>query len=171
MEAGVCDPQVPQIVASEILGSHALYSWSARNSAICMAEASDTHGLAALGRIQNLVALNSALEVDLYGQVNSEMLGGRQAGGVGGSLDFAMGAQFDGGRLIVALRSTTSSGASRIVPQLTGVTTIPRTLMQFVVTEHGVADLRQATDRDRAEALIAVADPEHRAMLRAGQPQ
>jgi acyl-CoA hydrolase len=171
VEAGACTPDPPQVLAAELLGSRALYDWADRNPAVEMAAADATHGLRALGRIRKLVALNSALEVDLYGQVNAELLEGWQVGGVGGSLDFAMGAQYEGARFIVALRSTTSAGASRIVPSLRGPVTIPRQLGQLVVTEHGVVDLRQGSVRERAEALVAIAAPEHREELQraAGQ--
>ncbi|MEC7256835.1 MAG: acetyl-CoA hydrolase/transferase C-terminal domain-containing protein, partial [Pseudomonadota bacterium] len=118
------------------------------------------------GALGPFVSVNSALEVDLIGQTNAESLGGRQVGSTGGSSDFAIGAHFDGNLSVIAVRSTTKNGASRIVPQLApGPVTLQRTLVQVVVSEHGSADLRGKTMRERAEALAGIAAPEHRETL------
>jgi 4-hydroxybutyrate CoA-transferase len=163
IESGACVHEGPQAVVGEILGTRDLYRWVHGNPAVSMADAFHTHTAEALGRTPQFVSVNSALEVDLYGQVNSEVMRGRQSGGIGGSMDFALGAQFEGARSIIALRSTARGGQSRIVANLmSSVVTIPRTLVQIVVTEHGVADLRSMAARERAAALAAIAAPEHR---------
>jgi 4-hydroxybutyrate CoA-transferase len=120
-------------------------------------------------RFDRLVSVNSAIEVDLLGQVNSEVLRGQQVSAVGGSADYVDAARAsDGGLSIIALPSTTPDGrTSRIVPQLGegAVVTIPRHAYHVVVTEHGVADLRGLSVAARAEALAAVAAPAHRTSL------
>jgi 4-hydroxybutyrate CoA-transferase len=112
-----------------------------------------------------LRCINSAIAVDLRGQVNAETFGREQVAGVGGQLDFLRGAGLRGDALrIIALASTTSSGISRIVaghPE-GSVITATRYDVDAVVTEHGVAHLRDRTDEERARALIAIAHPDHR---------
>lgn len=167
IEAGCCAEHNPKAVVVQVMGTRELYRWVAHNPAVAMADALTTHSLEGLHARKNFVAVNSALEIDLHGQVNSEMLDGRQAGGIGGSMDFTLGAQFEGGLSIFALRSTTTGGASRIVPRFRGnpPVTIPRSLVQVVVTEHGVADLRHLSVRERAVALANIAHPSHRPQL------
>ena len=166
MVAGGCRTDRPAATIGEILGTHALYKWVHRNPAIDMADATRTHGIRSLCNIDRLVSVNSALEVDLYGQVNSEYVDGRHVGGIGGSIDFAMGAQAEGALSIIALRATTKRGVARIVPQLTTpAVTIPRTLTQIIVTENGVADLRGKTVRERAHVLAHLADESSREAL------
>jgi 4-hydroxybutyrate CoA-transferase len=118
----------------------------------------------------NMVAINAAISVDLTGQINGESLGSIPFSGTGGQLAFATGAQLSkGGHFITALPSTAQKGkASRIVPMHESgtVVTVPRTLADIVVTEYGVARLRGKTQRERAEALIAIAHPDFRAELR-----
>jgi acetyl-CoA hydrolase len=103
----------------------------------------------------------------LSGQVNCETLGSRPRGGIGGLLDFARAARVsDGGRGITVLASTASGGrVSRIVPQLSGPATLGRADVDAVVTEHGVAHLRDMSLAERARRLIAVAAPQHRETL------
>ena len=114
-------------------------------------------------QIDNFVAINSVLAVDLSGQANAEMLDGRQVSGTGGLLDFVRGARLSkGGRSILALPSTAGGGrTSRIVPRLgeSDVVSCPRADADIVVTEHGIARLRDKSIDERAEALIAIADP------------
>ena len=115
-----------------------------------------------------LRCINSALAVDLRGQVNAETLGTEQIAGVGGQLDFLRGAGLRGDALrIIALGSTTGKGASRIVAGHPpgSVVTATRYDVDVVVTEHGAAWLRDRSDEERARALIAVADPGARAEL------
>lgn len=117
-----------------------------------------------------MVAINSALEIDLTGQVCADSMGEQIHSGIGGQMDFVQGAlRSPGGRAIIALPSTARGGASsRIVPRLkagAGVVTT-RGHVQWVVTEHGAVDLRGRTLRERARLLIEVADPEFRGELR-----
>jgi acyl-CoA hydrolase len=150
----------------DVLGEKELYDWVHRNDRVHLVSGRRTHGLSALSRSPKFVSINSTLEIDLYGQINSEVLGSGQAGGIGGSLDFMMGAQFDNNRSIVTLPSTTSSGISRIVAGMHGaIVTVPRSLVQFVVTEYGAVDLRDMNQRDRAAALVSIAHPDHRPAL------
>lgn len=166
IEAGCCVTGVAARVC-EILGTRELYRWADRNPRVAMAAASQTHGLRALAAHERLVSVNSALEIDLYGQVNSECVDGHQAGGIGGSIDFAIGCQAPGALSIVAMRATTRDGRPRIVPRLSSpVVTIPRSLVQMVITENGVADLRGRTASERALALADLADASSRDALR-----
>ncbi|HEX2137003.1 MAG TPA: acetyl-CoA hydrolase/transferase C-terminal domain-containing protein [Microvirga sp.] len=120
-----------------------------------------THGQATLATIPRLAAVNFVLEVDLFGQVNAERIGGRLVSGRGGLADFARGARHGGGQSIVALASVAGRNRqSRIVPVLgPGPATLTRGDVDFVVTEHGIADLRHSSIDACAERLIAVADP------------
>ena len=124
-----------------------------------------------IAKNENLVSVNTALEIDLTGQVCSETIAGKQYSGTGGAWDFAYGAYHaPGGRGIIALQSTAKGGTvSRIVPQLTvgNVVSIPRNIVDHIVTEYGTARLRGKSVRDRALALIAVAHPNFREELRA----
>lgn len=123
-----------------------------------------------IAKNDNMVSVNTALEIDLTGQICSETLLGKQYSGTGGAWDFAYGAfHAKNGRGIIALQSTAKSGTiSRIVPQLTAgsVVSIPRNIVDMVVTEYGVAHLRGKSIRQRVEELIAVAHPDFRAELR-----
>jgi acyl-CoA hydrolase len=124
-----------------------------------------THDPRVLAAIPRLVAVNSALQVDLFGQANAEFAGGRQVSGGGGLLDFLRGARAsDGGVPVLALNATAKGGTvSRIVPRLSdGAVSVGRADAGLVVTEHGLADLRELDLDARAEALISVAAPEHR---------
>jgi 4-hydroxybutyrate CoA-transferase len=128
-----------------------------------------THRLDILTQIEGLISINSALEVDLTGQVSSENLGGRQLSGLGGQFDFIEGVLHGkGGISIVALPSTALRGSrSRLVAGLEpgSVVTTPRFCAEYVVTEHGVAGLKGKTVRERAQAMIAIAHPDFRDSL------
>ncbi|SLN75359.1 acetyl-CoA hydrolase/transferase family protein [Oceanibacterium hippocampi] len=130
-----------------------------------------THGQAAIAAIPRFTAVNSVLQVDLYGQANAEMMGRRQVSGQGGLVDFVRGArQSEGGKSILALPSTASGGTvSRIQPTLAAgaPVTVARADADLVVTEFGVARLRHASIDERAEALISIANPSFRDWLRA----
>ena len=129
-----------------------------------------THDMARVAEIPRFVACNTALEVGLDGAVNVERVGDRIVSGIGGHADYCAAASIsEGGLSIVALRSTDRSGRSTIVPRVDVVST-PRSDIGLVVTEHGIADLRDADDAQRAERLTAIAAPEHRAALGARQP-
>jgi acyl-CoA hydrolase len=131
--------------------------------------ASYTHAPAVLSELRSLVSINSAIEVDLLGQVGAELARGVHIGAVGGQVDFSRAASLTGSRSIIALRSTAGSGQhaqSTIVPALrSGVVTTARVDVDAVVTEHGVAMLTGRTVGERALRLIEVAAPEHREAL------
>ena len=149
-------------------GSEAFYRALAERGLIRFSDTRETHDVGVIGREERFFAANSALEVDLFGQVNLEWQGGRPVSGVGGAPDFAAGGiASPGGRSITMLPATARGGTiSRIVPRLSGpAVSLPRNLSDLVVTEHGVADLRAASLDKRAEALIAIADPAMRDAL------
>lgn len=141
----------------------------ARRDDIRFAPVARTHGAAALAAVPGLLAVNSAVEVDLLGQANAEALGPRQISGHGGIMDFLRGARLSpGGRSVLALPATARGGrASRIVAGLAPGTpvAVSRADVDFVVTEHGVADLREASLETRARRLLAIAAPEFRDRL------
>jgi acyl-CoA hydrolase len=128
-----------------------------------------THGFTPLSQIDGLVAINSAVEVDLLGQVNAERTGKGLQAGAGGLPAFARGAlSAPNGRLLICLPATAQKGlVSRIVPTLgsDAVCTLPRYLADTIVTEHGVAKIRHLAPDARAQALIAIAAPQHRDTL------
>ncbi len=153
-------------VTGALMGTNRLYQLCERNPAVRLAPLSYTHDPARLALLPNLVSINSALEIDLTGQVNAEALGTNTLGGVGGQVDFVRGAALSsGGRSIMALGSITPKGASRIVAQLSGPVTTARSDVDLVVTEHGVAELRGRSLRQRVRAMIAIADPSQRESL------
>jgi acyl-CoA hydrolase len=158
---------------AEIMGTARLFAWSHENPVINMEPSDIVHDPQVVGALGDFVAVNSALEVDLLGQVNAESVDGRQVAGIGGQFDYVLGAsRAAGGRSIIALPSTVKGGAvSRITPQLPAgarVTT-PRFLADFVVTEYGVAALRGKSDAGRRRELSRIAHPAFRESLeRAG---
>ena len=160
-------------VTAYAIGSPALYGWLAERADVRFRPVNYTHAAGTLARIDRFVSINSALEIDLAGQVNAEMIRGAQVTGTGGSVDFMRGAASSrGGRSIVALGATAAQGkVSRIVPRLGdgNAPTALRTDVDYVVTEHGVADLRFRPERARAAALADIAAPEFRAGLRSGE--
>ena len=148
-----------------MIGTQRLYRFAHQNKIISVRPASYTHNQAVLSRINQLVAINSALEVGLDGSVNAETLNGVAIGAIGGQLDFVRGANASrGGRAIIALPSTAPKSGSRIVAAVETVTT-PRADVDAIVTEWGVAELRGCTLRQRARRMIAIAAPEHREAL------
>jgi acyl-CoA hydrolase len=136
-----------------------------------LVDVSQTHDLQAIAATPRFVAINAAVEVDLFGQVNAERAGGAIQAGAGGLPAFAIGALASpGGRVLICVPSTAKRGSvSRIVPALgdQALCTLPRWLADAVVTEHGVAELRGLSLDARARALIAIASPEHRDALSA----
>ena len=154
------------MVCTAALGGPRVYEWAGHCPDLRFAPVSYTHDIRVLGRIDNFVAINSVLAVDLFGQANAEMLAGRHVSGTGGLLDFVRGARLAKcGRSILALPSTASGGkTSRIVPPFSAgdVVSCPRADADVVVTEHGIARLRDKSVDERAAALIAIADPAFR---------
>jgi acyl-CoA hydrolase/GNAT superfamily N-acetyltransferase len=158
-----------KMVTSFVMGSRALYEWVHDNPGIEMRPSDFTNDPFTIARNDRMVAINSALAVDLTGQVAADTLAGKFFSGIGGQVDFVRGAaRSRGGRSIIALPSTAKSGAiSRIQAALdpgTGVVT-SRGDVRFVVTEYGVADLWGKNIRERATALIAIAHPDFRREL------
>jgi len=149
---------------AEAMGTRKTFDFVHDNDLVSMESSAFTHDPEVIARLDRFVAINSALVIDLTGQVTAESLGARQVAGIGGQFDFVLGASRSaGGAAILALPSTggRDGAVSRIVPQLAagaGVTT-PRYLADWVVTEHGAAELKGRSDRERATALIAVAHP------------
>ena len=150
------------VVTGAALGSRALYE-RLRELSIQFRPASYTHSPETLSQLRRLVSINSAIEVDLTGQVNAERRHGTYIGAVGGQSDFSRAASLTGRRSIIALRSK-SGTHSTIVPSTRTVTT-SRTDVDIVVTEHGIAELRGQDFRERARRLAAIAAPEFREEL------
>jgi acyl-CoA hydrolase len=158
-----------KMVAAFVLGTKRLFDFIDDNASCEFRSISSTNDPCVVAQNDRMVAINSALQVDLTGQVCADSLGTRPYSGFGGQLDFIRGAaRSRGGVPIIALQATAQHGAiSRIVPVLepgAGVVT-SRADVHYVVTEHGVAYLHGKTLRERAEALIAIADPRFRAEL------
>ncbi len=160
-----------RITTGVVLGGSALHDLVAQLQPLWMTDVGHTHDVAALAAITRLVAINGAVEVDLFGQINSERAGGVIQAGAGGLPAFAQGAVLSpGGRLLICLPATARRGElSRIVPALDAqaLCTVPRYLADVIVTEHGVAQLRGLSLDGRAQALIGIAAPPHRAGLAA----
>ena len=157
-----------EIVAGFVMGSRRLYDFVDDNPSVRLLEVSYVNDPSVIRRNPHVVAVNSAIEVDLTGQVCGDTIGTIQYSGVGGQMDFMRGASLsEGGRPIIALPSTTSSGRSRIeaVLQPGASVTTTRSHVHYVVTEHGIADLYGRSLRERARELIDVAHPDHRERL------
>ena len=154
---------------AEAMGTRRLFDFLHENPLVNMESSAFVHDPETVARLDRFVAINSALEVDLTGQVTAESLGPRQVAGIGGQFDFVLGAgRSHGGATVIALPSTGRDGAaSRIVARLSAgaAVTSPRFLAEWVVTEHGAAELRGKGERGRAEALLAVAHPRFRGEL------
>jgi 4-hydroxybutyrate CoA-transferase len=159
-----------KIVAGFALGSKRLYDFLDDNPLVAMLDMAYINEPANIRRNPKVTAINSAIEVDITGQVCADSIGDRQYSGVGGQMDFIRGAALsEGGKPIIALPSVTTTGESRIVSMLrpaAGVVTT-RAHVHFVVSEHGIADLFGKNLRQRAAALIAIAHPSHRDALAA----
>ena len=160
------DARIPTGVA---LGDAAFRDFAARLEPLWLTDVAHTHDVAAIAAIPRFVAINTAVEVDLFGQVNAERVGGVIQAGAGGLPAFASAALASpGGRLLICLGATAKKGSvSRIVPALDAeaLCTLPRYLADAVVTEHGVAELRDLSLDARARALIAIAAPHHQTTL------
>ncbi|SED14422.1 acetyl-CoA hydrolase [Rhizobiales bacterium GAS191] len=154
-------------VAGLLLGTHRLNAFARRNPSLRVCPPSHTHAVAVLARIPGFIAINSAIEVDLSGQVNAEMANGQYVGAVGGQVDFVRGANASpGGRSIIAMPATAKHGEiSRVVASLGGPVTSLRSDSDAIVTEHGVAELRGRTLAERAHCMIAIAAPQFREAL------
>ncbi|MDC2964020.1 hypothetical protein OA067_03830, partial [Gammaproteobacteria bacterium] len=152
------------------LGSEKMLNWLAANRKaknVVFKSANYTHDINIISQLENFVSINSAVQVDLLGQVNAEMVGARQISGTGGSVDFMRSASASrGGRSIVALTASAKDGKiSKIVPKVDFVTAL-RTDVDTIVTEYGVAEIKHCSLEERANRLIEIADPLHREELR-----
>lgn len=157
-----------KMVTCFAMGSNKLYDFLDDNPLVHFKEAAYTNDTAIIRRNPKVTAINSAIEIDLTGQVCADTIGSFQYSGVGGQMDFIRGASLsEGGKPIIAMASATAKGISKIVPQLNlgaGVTTT-RAHVQYVVTENGVVNLYGKNLKQRAEALISIAHPDHRENL------
>jgi 4-hydroxybutyrate CoA-transferase len=154
---------------AEAMGTRRLFDFVHDNPGVNMEPSELVHDPHLLARLDRFAAVNSAVEVDLTGQINAETVGGRQVAGIGGQFDFVLGAsRSPGGLSIIALPSTGRDGAvSRIVARLGAgaAVTTPRFLADWVVTEYGAAPLSASAARERARALAAIAHPRYREEL------
>ena len=155
-----------KLVAGFVMGSQRVYDFIDDNPEVALLDIEYVNSLQSIMRNRQVVSINSALQIDLTGQVCADSIGSDIYSGVGGQLDFVLGANLsEDGRSIIALPSTAAGGTvSRIVPVLTsgaGVVT-PRANVHYIVTEYGVASLRGKSLIERAHALIDIAHPDHR---------
>ena len=152
-------------LATFLMGSKRLYDYVDDNPFIDMRASDYTNDVSIIRKNPRMVAINSAIEVDLSGQVCADSIGTKIFSGVGGQMDFIRGASLsEGGRAIIALPSITRKGISRIVPSLNpgaGVVTT-RAHAHYIVTEYGIANLYGKTIKDRVKALVNIAHPDHR---------
>lgn len=158
-----------KVVVTFLIGTRVLYDFVDKNPDIEMLPVDYVNDPWVIGKNDNMVSINSCIEVDLMGQVNAESIGLKQFSGVGGQVDYVRGTAISkGGRSIIAMPSTAAKGkASRIVPLLSegAAVTTSRNDVDYVVTEYGIAKLKGKTLRQRAEALIAIAHPDFRGGL------
>ncbi|MBO0712756.1 MAG: acetyl-CoA hydrolase/transferase family protein [Acetobacteraceae bacterium] len=153
-------------VTGSLAGTSRLYRFAHNNPAVALRNSLYTHGDAVLVQIPNLVTINSAIEVDLTGQVGAENVGEAYLGGIGGQADYMRtGHRAPDGHAILALPATVRGGGSRIVVRLSGAVTSSRADADVVVTEFGAAELRAQPIRERARRLIAIAHPDQRERL------
>jgi len=163
LEPGKC-------VATFLMGTRRLYDFVDHNPDVLMAPVDYVNHPAVVAQNDNLISINSCVQVDLMGQVCSECIGSTQISGVGGQVDFVRGATMaKGGRSVLAFPSTAAKGkVSKIVPRLDdgAAVTTSRNDVDYIVTEYGVARLKGKTLRQRARALIEIAHPDFREGLK-----
>lgn len=147
-------------------GTQRLYDFARNNRAVGIRDSLYTHGDKVLIQLPNLVTVNSAIEVDLTGQIGAEHTEEEYIGGIGGQADYIRsGQRSPGGHAILALRATLHGKVSRIRPRLSGAVTTARADADVIVTEFGAAELRGQPIRERARRMIAIAHPDHREEL------
>jgi acyl-CoA hydrolase len=153
-----------RVVATFVMGTKKLYDFVDDNPLMALLECSYVNDTKIIRQNPRVTAINSAIEIDLTGQVCADSIGSRMYSGVGGQMDFIRGASLSqGGKAIIALPSITSRGETRIVPQLkdgAGVVTT-RAHVHYVVTENGIAHLYGKTLKERAKELITISHPDH----------
>jgi acyl-CoA hydrolase len=172
VEAGVVTNARKEIdagisVTGALVGTKRLYDFAHRNPQIAMRASSYTHSEAVLKSLSRLVTINSALEIDLTGQVNAEQSGSAYLGGTGGQVDYVRaGSRAPGGHSIIALPATAKGGTlSRIVATLSGPVTTTRSEVDVIVTEFGAAELKGQTLAERTRRMVAIAHPDFRDTL------
>lgn len=157
-----------KVVATFMLGTKRLYDYVNNNPSIELRESSNTNYPAIIAKNPKMISINSAIEIDVTGQVCADSIGANLYSGVGGQVDFVRGAALSkGGKAILALPSVTRHGYTRIVPFLkqgAGVVTT-RSHIQYIVTEYGVAYMQGKTIKERVKALIDIAHPDHRELI------
>jgi acyl-CoA hydrolase len=153
-----------RVLATFLIGSKRLYDFVDNNPFIEMRESSMVNDTSRIRKNPKMIAINSAIEVDVTGQVCADSIGAKMYSGVGGQMDFIRGASLsEGGKAIIALPSITKNGESRIVPFLkqgAGVVTT-RSHVHYVITENGIADLYGKTLKQRATEMVRIAHPMH----------
>lgn len=158
-----------RIVTTMAMGTDRLYRFCHNNPFIEMHPITYTHNIVTLSQFENFISINSAFQVDLYGQANAEILGDYHIGGTGGQVDFIRGSkQSKGGKSIICLSSTTQNGdTSRIVPSFDKYTptTSLRSDIDYIVTEIGIAELKGKPMRERTASLLKIAHPNFRKQL------
>jgi 4-hydroxybutyrate CoA-transferase len=163
-----------KIISTFVMGNRALYDFIDDNPMVWLLDAAYVNDTAVIRRNPKVTAINSAVEIDLTGQVCADSVGTHIISGVGGQMDFIRGASLsEGGKPIIAMSSLTAKGESKIVPMLkngAGVVTT-RAHMHYVITEFGVADLYGRNLMQRAKALIGIAHPKHREALERSLPE
>jgi acyl-CoA hydrolase len=169
IEAGVVTNALKPIdggisVTTALIGTKRLYDFAHENPHIAVRSSAYVHNAGVLSRLRNLVTINSAVEVDLTGQVNAEQSGEHYVGGTGGQVDFVRaGSRSAGGHSLIALPATAKGGkVSRITINLSGPVTTARSDVDIVVTEFGAAELKGQTLAERTRRLIAIAHPDFR---------
>lgn len=174
IEAGVITNTHKQIekgkcIATFLMGTRRLYDFVDNNPGVCLKSVDYVNNPYVIAQNDNVVSINSCVEVDLFGQVCSESIGLKEISGVGGQVDFVRGANLSkNGRTIMAMPATAAKGTvSKIVPLLAEGATVTTTRcdVDYIVTEYGIAQLHGRTLRDRAKQLIAIAAPEFRETL------
>lgn len=172
MEAGVVTNARKEIdagvsITGALIGTRRLYAFAHRNPKIEMRTSAYTHNEVVLARLSRLVTINSAIEVDITGQVNAEQTGNAYMGGTGGQVDYVRaGARSAGGRSIIALPATAKGGTiSRVTAALSGPVTTARSDVDIIITEFGAAELKGQTLAERTRRLVAIAHPDFREEL------
>jgi acyl-CoA hydrolase len=161
----ICAISPGRALTTFLVGSKRLYDYVDDNPFVEMRESDYVNDVSIIKQNKKMVAINSAIEIDVTGQVCADSIGPKMYSGVGGQIDFIRGASLsESGKAIIALPSITKKGISRIVPSLkpgAGVVTT-RAHVQYVITEYGIANLYGKTIKERVKALVNIAHPEHR---------
>lgn len=161
-------------VVATCVGDRRLWDWATNNPDCLILEGPYVNDIRNIARNDRVTSINNCLDVDLQGQISSEAMGFRQYSGTGGQLEFVIAAQFSkGGKSILCLESTYTDKQGNLVSKIKPTldigspVTVPRTIVQWVVTEYGAVNLRNKSLRERAKALISIAHPQFRDELTA----